>query len=65
MHSRAWSDIPSFLAEKVELVKNSFVNLSRNLSKTRDIHRWESLPLEEFLKNDNVAKAVRFHTNVY
>jgi hypothetical protein len=53
------------LAEKVELVKNSFVNLSRNLSKTRDIHRWESLPLEEFLKNDNVAKAVRFHTNVY
>ncbi|KAI0695128.1 RAVE protein 1 C terminal-domain-containing protein [Cytidiella melzeri] len=45
------------LWEKVELVKNSFVNLSRNLARTRDIHQWTSLPIEDFLKKDNVAKA--------
>ena len=46
------------LLEKVELVKKSFINLSRNLARTRDVHRWTPLPFEEFLKKDDVAKAV-------
>lgn len=47
--------------EKVELVKNAFVNLARNLERTRDIHRWQPLAFEEFLKKDTIARAVRLH----
>lgn len=46
------------LSEKVEVVKKSFVNLARNLSLTRDTHQWTSVPFEEFLKKDDIAKAV-------
>ncbi|KAI0348528.1 hypothetical protein BDW22DRAFT_1350758 [Trametopsis cervina] len=45
------------LWEKVELVKKSFINLAHNLQRTRDVHQWKPLQLEEFLKKDDVAKA--------
>ncbi|KAI0361166.1 WD repeat-containing protein [Trametes cingulata] len=45
------------LWEKIELVKSIIVNLARNIESGRDIHDWEHLPLENFLRRDDEAKA--------
>lgn len=42
----------------MELVKNIIVNLAKNLNKTRDIHIWQPLAVEEFLRKDDIARAV-------
>ncbi|KAI0830734.1 WD repeat-containing protein [Trametes gibbosa] len=45
------------LWEKIELVKSVIVNLARNIETGRDIHDWESLPIEKFSQNDEEARA--------
>ncbi|KAI0375421.1 WD repeat-containing protein [Pilatotrama ljubarskyi] len=45
------------LWEKIELVKSIIVNLARNVEFGRDIHDWETLPIEKFLQRDEEARA--------
>ncbi|KAJ3552447.1 hypothetical protein NM688_g4146 [Phlebia brevispora] len=45
------------LWDKVELVKGIIVNLANNLEKSDDPREWEAMPVEEFLKKDEAAKA--------
>ena len=34
------------------------MNLAQNLENTSDTHEWVTVPIEDFLKRDEVAKAV-------
>ena len=49
----------------MELVKNIIINLAKNLNKTRDVEKWEYIPLDEFLKKNEMTKAVRLHMERY
>ncbi|KAL4242218.1 hypothetical protein ABKN59_001911 [Abortiporus biennis] len=49
------------LWEKIELVKSIIVNLANNLERTRNVHEWQNVPLEEFLEKDEVVKASHIH----
>ncbi|KAI0082261.1 hypothetical protein K474DRAFT_1742410 [Panus rudis PR-1116 ss-1] len=45
------------LWEKVEVVKSIIVNLARNIERTRNVHDWQPIPVEDFLQQDELVKA--------
>lgn len=47
------------LAEKVELVKTIIIDLAKYLAEHEEIREWHNAPVEEYLKKDEVVKAVR------
>ncbi|KAI0963718.1 hypothetical protein AcW1_000718 [Taiwanofungus camphoratus] len=44
------------LWEKVEVVKKVIVNLARNLESEKNIHEWQGVPVEEFLRKDETPQ---------
>lgn len=38
-------------------MKNIIVNLAKNMERTENIHQWEPLPFDEYLKKDETTKA--------
>lgn len=52
------------LSEKVELVKKVIVELAKLVEDRRSLHKWKNIPINEYYKKDEAARAVRIERHM-